>query len=219
MRRLIIIVEGDTEKEFIEKTLRPYLASEGVFNLSCYKIRKTNGGLTNYDNLKDDLVSAIYEDNVLVTTLIDYYALPKNFPKYAEAQRERNKSTRLAFLEQAIVEDIKADGYLPQLHPYIQLHEFEAFLFTDIEGFELNFAASEANLPGIRRVIGSFPNPEDINDSPVTAPSKRLEELIPAYRKIVFGNIVIEANGIERILESCPRFKSWTDEIVRKTLL
>lgn len=209
MKRLVIIVEGDSEKEFVEKTLRPFFATKGVYYISCYKIRKTNGGLKNYENLKTDLVSAINETNVLVTTLIDYYALPKDFPGYNQSLQIADKDQRLSYLEKSILLDISKGGYLPQLYPYIQLHEFEAFLFSDLKGFELNFSEDEANLKAISGIIDSYPNPEDINNSPTTAPSKRLKELIPSYNKVVYGNIVIESNGIESIIKCCPRFKKW----------
>lgn len=218
MKRLIIVVEGDTEKEFVEKTLRPYFATKDVFNISCYKIKKTNGGLTNYDNLKTDLLSAIHEENVIVTTLIDFYALPKNFPQYDEAKLIGDKEQRLSFLEESIINDLAKDGYLPKLHPYIQLHEFEALLFTNIEGFELNFSGEEADLNEIKEIIESHPNPETINDGLETAPSKRLKNLIPAYKKIVYGNIIIETNGIGEILNRCPRFRLWTEQIINKVL-
>lgn len=216
MRRLVIIVEGDTEKEFVEKTLRPYLAEHGIYNISCYKIKKTNGGLTNYMSLRTDLLSAVHETNVLVTTLIDYYALPPNFPGYAHSITIADKELRLDFLEQAILNDIHANGYASNLHPYIQLHEFESLLFTNPEGFELNFTEDEADLTAIKELIKQYPNPEEINDTPENAPSKRLQRLIPSYRKIVFGNIVVESNGIDAIINCCPRFRNWLQEITHK---
>jgi hypothetical protein len=91
MKRLIIVVEGDTEKEFIDKVLSPYLFTKGLVSVNCFKIKHTKGGLTKYQHLKTDLINCVYESNVLVTTLVDFYALPKDFPKYDDAKKIVNK--------------------------------------------------------------------------------------------------------------------------------
>jgi len=218
MRRLVIIVEGETEKEFADKILSNYFYQKGIQNISCYKISKTNGGMTNYLHLKRDLQKAISEEHVLVTTLIDYYALPANFPKYEESKLIGDKNERLSFLEKAILEDIQGNAYLPYLIPYIQLHEFEAFTFTNIQGFKDFFSPKEANFRELEKIINQFENPEDINDHIKTAPSKRLLKLIPSYDKVTDGNNIIRSNGIERIIEKCPRFKNWTEIITQKMI-
>lgn len=48
MKRVIIVVEGDTEKEFIDRVLCPYLYSHGIPRVDCFKIKHTKGGLTKY---------------------------------------------------------------------------------------------------------------------------------------------------------------------------
>ena len=216
MRRLIIIVEGDTEKEFVDKILFPFLSQNGIHVISCYKITKTGGGLTNYEHLRKDLLKAVYEDNVLVTTLVDFYALPSNFPKYEEAKEIIDKNDRLTFLENAIIEDIQGKHYLPHFLPYIQLHEFEALTFTSINGFQNYFSEEEADFDGLKKVINTFENPEDINESKESAPSKRLKNLVPSYNKIVDGNGIISANGIDLVLQKCVRFHSWIERIIEK---
>lgn len=214
MRRLVIIVEGDTEKEFVDKTLAPFLYQRGLHAISSYKITKTNGGLTHYNHLKKDLVKAVNEANVLVTTLVDYYALPDSFPNFKEAQKVSDKKKRMDMLEQAILEDIQANGYVPNLIPYIQLHEFEAFAFTCTDGFKSYFNTSEADFRGLQQIIDAFPNPEEINDGKTTAPSKRLRSLIPGYDKVVDGNAIISANGIDILIKKCPRFAHWIDKLI-----
>ena len=52
MKRLIIVVEGDTEKEFVDKVLSPYLYAKGLLSVNCFKIKHTKGGLTKYQHLK-----------------------------------------------------------------------------------------------------------------------------------------------------------------------
>lgn len=106
-----------------------------MLSVDCFKIKHSKGGLSKYQHLKIDLINCVYENNALVSTLIDYYALPKDFPKYEEAKTIVNKADRLAFLEKAIIEDIEIDKNkkFPNLLPYIQLHEFEALVFSSID--------------------------------------------------------------------------------------
>lgn len=218
MKRVIIVVEGDTEKEFVDKVLGPYLYSKGLSSVNCFKIKHTKGGLTKYQHLKTDLINCVYENNVLVTTLIDFYALPKDFPKYEDAGKIVNRADRLIFLENAILKDLESEKGkdFPNLFPYIQLHEFEALVFSSMSGISSLFEANEANFDEIQKIIDSHPNPENINDSPETAPSKRLLRLIKGYNKVINGIMIIEEIGIENILKKCPRFRTWVETLIEK---
>lgn len=220
MKRLIIVVEGDTEKEFIDKVLSPYLYTNGLLSVDCFKIKHSKGGLTKYQHLKTDLVNCIYESNVLVSTLIDFYALPKDFPKFDEAVSIRNKADRLTFLEKAIAEDIEKEKgkSFPNLLPYIQLHEFEALVFSSVDAMKALYAAEDAKFEEIEQIIERYPNPEDINEGPETAPSKRLKygQLIRGYNKVIDGIMIIEEAGIETVLQKCPRFKNWVALLIEK---
>ena len=66
--------------------------------------------------------------------------------------------------------------------PYVVMHEFEALLFSDCDGFALGVGHPEltSSLQAIRDRYGS---PEEIDDSPHSAPSKRVEQILPAYQK------------------------------------
>lgn len=218
MKRLLIVVEGDTEIEFVNNVLRPYLYTKGVISVDSFKIKHTKGGLTKYRHLKTDLINSVYESNVVVSSLVDYYALPKDFPKYNEAQNIPDKSERLTFLEQAIKEDIETEKNrrFPNLLPYIQLHEFEALVFSSLDAIRTLYSDEEAEFEKIEQVVAAYPNPEEINDSPETAPSKRLKDgqLIKGYHKIIDGILIIEETGIETLLRKCPRFNAWVQQLV-----
>lgn len=220
MKRLIIVVEGDTEKEFVDKVLGPYLYSKGLLSVSCFKIKHTKGGLTKYQHLKTDLVNCIYENNVLVSTLIDFYALPKDFPKCEDAKTIFNKADRLTFLEKAIKEDLETEKgtVFPNLLPYIQLHEFEALVFSSLDAIKSLYSNEDAKFNELEQIIAAHPNPEDINDSPQTAPSKRLknDQLIRGYNKVNDGIMIIEEAGIDTVLNKCPRFNSWVQTLIEK---
>lgn len=164
------------------------------------------------------MINCVYESNAVVTTLIDFYALPKDFPKFDEAVKIVNKASRLDFLEKAIAEDIESEKgkYFPNLLPYIQLHEFEALVFSSIDAIKSLYSNEHAKIDELEQIIASYPNPEDINDSRETAPSKRLKnnQLIKGYNKITDGIMIIEEAGVATILRKCPRFNSWVERLI-----
>ena len=51
--------------------------------------------------------------------------------------------------------------------------------------------------------------PEEINDSRDTAPSKRLLRHIPDYRKVTDGPDAIHKAGLALVRNHCPRFDAW----------
>ena len=97
--------------------------------------------------------------------------------------------------------------------PYIQLHEFEALVFASINGIDSLFERSEMDYKGLMNVIQQYPNPEDINNHPDTAPSVRLKKLISGYNKVLHGIDIINTVGMNELLEKCPRFKAWIESM------
>ncbi len=51
--------------------------------------------------------------------------------------------------------------------------------------------------------------PEDINEGPQTAPSKRILEFIPEYAKAQVGPLAAKAIGVEKLRQHCPHFNEW----------
>lgn len=121
-------------------------------------------------------------------------------------------------MEAAIVDGIQSesDAYFPNLLPYIQLHEFEALVFSSLHSITSLFDDDEADFAEIERIVNAHSNPEDINDNPKTAPSKRLLKLIKGYHKVVDGIMIIEETGIETVLKKCTRFNSWVETLIEK---
>jgi hypothetical protein len=117
---------------------------------------------------------------------------------------------KVAELERCIAEDIKDR----RLVPYIQLHEFEALLFSNNEGFEEFFSEKQAQQT--LQIVNAFNNPEDINTHPQYAPSKRILAIKEDYNKPIDGNLIALKIGIKTMLERCPRFAAWIENIVRE---
>lgn len=100
--------------------------------------------------------------------------------------------------------------------PYVQLHEFEGLLFTNPADFEWAEDGWNDDVKAqLMAVALAFPNPEDINDSPETAPSKRILNIFPdgTYSKPEHGPLIAEATGIAAIRAKCPAFNGWIGKL------
>ncbi len=211
MKRIIIVNEGDTEKEFCKDVLLPHFLTQNIL-IEYPTIKKTGGGIVSWDTLKKQIETHLKQDpSAIVTTLIDYYGLngKLKFPKWEEAKAIIDINHRISFLENAMKSSLdEAIHY--RFIPYIQLHEFEGLLFNNITVFDSQIDRNEfTNYEELVKTIEDYPNPELINDGKETAPSKRLMRLIKGYNKPVFGSILAEAIGLARIRSKCPRFDNW----------
>jgi hypothetical protein len=213
MKRLYIIVEGQTEEEFVKVVLRPYLSQSGIYDVRPIKITTSKGhkgGFVRYEHLKNDVVRLLkQEGNIVITTFVDFYKIPSSLPGYQQIATINLPTDKAAHLEVMIAAAINDHRFIP----YIQLHEFEALLFSSVKGFQELYGENEQIMMAVSRIISQFPNPEDINDGEATAPSKRLKSIVTDYDKIVHGNLMAEAIGLPIILEKCPRFKNWLEKI------
>lgn len=131
--RINIIVEGQTEETFVNKILAEYFATRNRV-LSCSKVTlgsskggfsKTNG----YKNPREDILRWLQQDKTaFVTTMFDFYGLPNDFPGKPDLNKNMTNLEKVKHLETALEQDINNDRFIP----YIQLHEYEALLFSDI---------------------------------------------------------------------------------------
>ena len=215
MKRLFIVVEGQTEEEFVKTILRPYFALYGVYAIYPILIRTSKlgrGGFVNYLHLKNTLLPLLKSqgDDIVVTTFIDFFRIPTNMPHYELCMQAQYNKDKVVELERCLGEDIDNRRFIP----YIQLHEFEALLFSSNDGFDAFF--SEKQALNTSMIINEFDNPEDINTRPEYAPSKRILSIKPDYDKIIEGNLIAEKVGINKILERCPRFASWVSDLINR---
>jgi len=134
--RLNITTEGQAEFSFVKIVLYKHLQPFGIFcearSVLTSKEYKKRGGITSYSKAKQDIQRWIKNDNSAdsrFTTMFDYYALPNDFPGYSDAQKLNNPYDKVACIEKAFAEDLNDHRFIP----YIQLHEFEALLFADLD--------------------------------------------------------------------------------------
>ncbi len=85
MKRLFIIVEGQTEEEFVKSILFPHLQSFGIYDVTPIIIATSNrakGGFVNYEHLKNDIMRRFREPNIIITMFVDYFRIPTSVPNY-----------------------------------------------------------------------------------------------------------------------------------------
>lgn len=212
---LNILVEGQTELEFVNNLIYPYLYNHGIHVVRPITIETSpgfKGGDVRYVKRYKPNIQKILrgKEDLIVTSLIDYYKLRNDFPNFTESRAKFTPQERVSLIEKGCYDDINDVRFIP----YIQLHEFEGLLFSAVDGFELFPNLPVRNLRELVATVEEFPNPEIINDRPTHAPSKRLERLIPDYYKRLWGNMIALENGFNVIIEKCPRFREWIETLI-----
>lgn len=174
------------------------------------------GGIVKWSELKKQILLHLKNDtSSFVTTFVDYYGLyaKYQFPGWEDSIKIVDKEERMSFLEKSMSLDIE-DKVRYRFLPYIQLHEFEGLLFNNIDVFFEQIPKNELiGIDELEQIFKEYSNPEMINDKKETSPSHRLERIILGYNKIVYGNYLADAIGLERIREKSPRFNGWINKI------
>lgn len=213
MKRIYIVVEGQTEQEFVNEVLRPYFNKFEIYNVTPLLLRTSRigrGGFVNYQHMKNTIMPQLKSmaNDLIITSLVDFFRIPNNIPNYEKCMALSNKIDRINSLEQAINDDIDDDRFFS----YIQLHEFEALIFANNNGFEKY--CSDNVISETNKIIQSYDNPENINSTPEGAPSKRILSVFHSYDKVNDGNILALEVGINEMLNKCPRFNLWINKII-----
>lgn len=210
MIRVHVVVEGQSEETFVRDLLVSHFAARGVYLYA--KVFRTSpghrGGISRYARVKDQLVRLCRQDRTaFVTTLIDLYALPADFPGYQD-NAGLPAHRRAGALERAMRTDIDEARLIPNL----LVHEFEALLFSDIAALKPILPQHGDAIDRLSATAAHFESPEHINDSPQTAPSKRLLAL-PGYQKSLHGSLVAQNIGLDSMRRHCSHFNAWCHRI------
>ena len=212
MKRVYILCEGQTEETFVNKLLYPYFINMSILLTPIVLKTKTTaaqsfkGGVSTYGKIKRNIVLLAKNDSkAYVTTMLDYYRLPDDTPGI------NNHDTDAYCMIETLEREIDLDIDLPNCFVNLSLHEFEGLLFANPTCF--SSVTSIENVAKIQNIRNAFPTPEHINNSWATAPSKRLEEIIPNYAKVQNGSAVAAAIGIDCLMQECKHFSSWVDKI------
>ncbi len=209
---VLIIVEGSTEVKFVQQVLGPYLCSAGL-EIRPITVRTgvnpsggaAKGGALSWPRVEREIRNQLARGRSIVTTMFDLYALPRQWP---------GNDAQLAGAAKAkSIEDALADHFSDhRFLPHLQLHEFEALLFSDLPASAAAMQCApwselEAEVDGL--------SPEEINDTPHGAPSKRLTRHHPPYHsgKPRLGPIAAAHIGVDAMRVKCPHFHQWIERL------
>lgn len=211
MKKILILVEGQTEENFVNSILCPFFIDKNIYITPVIVATKRvksgpnfKGGITSYHKVKNDLSRLLKDSSVgLVTTMIDFYGLPSDFPGMEMLNRTTNMN-KVSFLEQSFEADINS----PKFKAFFLKHEFESLLFSKPEEIAKKLTA-KSKTAKLLKIRNGFNTPEDINNNPATAPSKRILKLFPDYDKVSDGSIIADRIGLDKIRSECSRFNNW----------
>lgn len=207
--RVNILVEGQTEETFVRELLVPHLAGFQVWLTP--RIVETSkgckGGAVSYGKIVRQVGLWCRQDpSAIVTTLFDVYGLPSDFPGVAAWNATQPAQQQVAALERTLAANVGQSN----LFAYLQLHEYEALLFSDLNAFSYADVSPHI-ISHWQSELAHFASPEEVNNSPTTAPSKRLIARWPTYAtsKPLYGSLIALQIGLPAIRAKCPRFDTW----------
>lgn len=218
--KVYILVEGQTEQTFVRDVLAPHLLSFNVFATAVIvKTRQVpngqnhKGGFVPYPRIKKQIQKLLNDSSVnIVTTMFDYYGLPDNFPGKNNIPKGECCEI-IRYLENEWFNDIGHKRFFP----YLQVHEFEALLFSSPAHIAEAFPETES-LSQLIKIKNMFKTPEKINDNPQTAPSGRLKNIFSSYEKILHGPLIANRIGLDTIKQECVHFSHWIERLEKSKI-
>lgn len=215
---IVALVEGKTEGIFISKLLAPHLTRLNVY-MTPIIISKPGekGGDVRFGRVKNDIGLHLKQrTGTYLTLFVDYYGLKGDWPGLDEAKRRPRAKDRAEAVNRATQDAVcrlfperRAER---RFIPYVAMHEFEALLFSAPEILASRLQVKPAL---IANIVAECESPEEIDDSPDTAPSKRLIHLSNGFRKTTTGIAIAEEIGLSAIRARCPLFDEWLTVIER----
>lgn len=235
LKDLYIISEGRTECNFTKYVLSEHLLSYGwlAIPITLPTGKRTTGGhkggwrrTGGYKYALEEIRREIItHSGKLHTTFFDLYGFPADIPCHEQAKSMYSPYDKAKLYERQIKRDINSlfagdSAYNADLFiPYVQPYEFESFLFVDPKCsaavlFDRDEKKAASLVNEITRISTDFETPEHINGNSDTAPSKRIEKLVPGFRKNKAGKAglswrVPQRVGTQTLRQACQHFDGW----------
>ena len=217
MIRIHVICEGQTEEMFVNEILAgTFLAKKICLIPTLIGKPGHKGGNFKFERLLTDVRARLLDDKTAYcTTFFDFYGLPEDFPGKEDAKAKVGMPKKADCLLDALKEKLRerlGEEPLRRFIPYVQMYEFEGLLFSNPE--KLAKGISQVDLSGsLQNIRDAFCSPEEINNSPVTSPSKRIGKLYFAYDKPIHGSLAAIEIGVDVIRQECKRFDEWLKKL------
>lgn len=222
MMRVHVICEGQTEEMFVNELLVPTFLAKGLLLVPALIGRPGHkGGNFKFDRLQTDVKNRLLgERTAYCTTFFDYYGLPQSFPGKDIHDSQVDIVTKATSVQDAMTTEltrlIGVDA-MRRFIPFVQMYEFEALLFSDPIAFARG-VSNEHLSQDLTDIAKKFDSPEHINNSPQTAPSKRIEGLIKGYEKPLMGTLAALEVGLDSMRQNCELFDNWLRQLESLTV-
>lgn len=217
MIRVHVICEGQTEEMFVNEVLADTFLPMNICLVPALIGKPGHkGGNFKFERLLTDVRARLLDDKTAYcTTFFDFYGLPEDFPGKEQAKAKVGMPQKADCLLAALTEKLQAtlgENPLRRFIPYVQMYEFEGLLFSHPE--KLAQGINQVDLgDSLQKIRDAFDSPEEINNSPVTAPSKRIGKLYSAYDKPIHGSLAAIEIGLDVIRQECQRFDAWLKKL------
>ena len=223
MTRLLVHVEGETEEGFVNEVLGPHLCSRGYEKVSARllgprRLRRHRGGICGWGTAMAEIYKHLSCDRgAYATTFVDFYGLPQsghNCWPGRDRCADRDPAEQARILILAMNESVRENHHwiASRFVPFVTMHEFEGLLFSNPEAMADGMGVPEL-ASQFQNIRCPFDTPEHINDSPRTAPSKRIIDLVPGYEKPLHGNLAALSVTLSCIRDKCQIFNNWVCEL------
>lgn len=218
MKYLHLVVEGETERVFVENTLKPFFKSFDILvkpPVIGITSRQRRTGITDFEKPKKDIENVLTQNrrnpDIVVSTMFDLAQLPSKFPGYQQALQFANPYDQVNYLEKQMEASINNDRFVA----YLQLFEFEALILSHVEAFVNEFPNRKQEIKALENKVSKLGNPELVNHN--RYPSLLIGESIPEYRhRKVFGAEIAQKIGVENLIKNCSHFGKWIERIKEK---
>jgi len=212
-----VICEGQTEEAFVKELLIvPFLAIGITLLPALIGKPGHKGGNFRFDRLLPEVKNRLLSDSdCYCTTFFDFYGLPESFPGKRSAVVNDTIEQKSSKVNDALVSKLTetlGDDAMRRFIPFIQMYEFEGLLFSDPEKMALGMDKPDL-IAHFEQISNAFDSPEHINNSPQTAPSKRIINVIPGYEKPFLGILAALEVGLSTIRGNCYLFDQWLSKI------
>jgi len=220
MKKLFIIVEGETEERFLRKVLYNDFITQGIHieaqQWMTNRKLGIGGGGSNFDLIENHLRRLMakyqHDKNVFISVMVDLYAFPKggNTVYDEEVNRQQNGKNKALLLQVKMADRMQYQNFIP----YVQLHEFESLLLSKPEALQAFYIDKAKEIENLKTEINGM-HPEDINETPEGAPSKRIIKYLPTYtkQKTTAGVATAEKIGLPFLRENCHHFNDWVKKL------
>ena len=213
---VVVLTEGRTEQSFIKQLLAPYMGVRGVY-LTPVQLDKPGqkGGDVRFVRAKNDIGRHLKQrSDTYVSLLVDYYGIGSDWPGLDIVQPGTPPSAIAAAICTAT--QVAIDAELADLRsevrfvPHVAVHEFEALLFSEPATLARIIQVKPKRVDEIIEECGE---PEAIDNSRHSAPSKRIEKLYQRFKKTSTGIAIAQEIGIEQMRLKCPVFDGWLERL------